>query len=431
MAVRPRSATVRGRSPMIRPLTTLGLGAALAALALPIPSAGAGEAPPTSPPTQQAGQATVFTFTGRGWGHGVGMSQYGARGRALAGWSGAQILRAYYPGTALKVVHQRPVRVLLSAGRRSATVWSPVAWRPSAPRQRPRPHPPARRRHLPHHHAARRPPGADAGRPAGGGLHGPAARPGAHRRRVGRLGPHAAGGGAALPRRPAGGAHGRGVRSGERGGPGHLCPGGRAAGDARPVGRRRLRGPGRPGRGHAQLRARDHVPDGRLRRLRRRPQPGLRRGLRGGPPHHPGRHRHPGHGRDVPWRRHHDLLLLDLRRAHRRRPERLPRRDAASLPGERGRSLRSDLPVPRRPIHPASPRRAWAGASDRWPGRGRDRPAPRGLASRHRRADHDGVGHPDHPLGPHHALRAGSAGHVVHGHRTAAPGGRGRPPGGG
>jgi SpoIID/LytB domain protein len=114
---------------MIRPLTTLGLGAALAALALSIPSAGAGEDPPTSPAADQADQATVFTFTGRGWGHGVGMSQYGARGRALAGWSGARILRAYYPGTSLSVVHQRPVRVLLSAARRSAFVWSPVAWR--------------------------------------------------------------------------------------------------------------------------------------------------------------------------------------------------------------------------------------------------------------------------------------------------------------
>lgn len=114
---------------MIRPLTTLGLGAALAALALPNPSAGGAAAPPTSPSTQQAGQATVFTFTGHGWGHGVGMSQYGARGRALAGWSGAQILRHYYTGTSLTVVKQRQVRVLLSPGRRTAVVWSPGAWR--------------------------------------------------------------------------------------------------------------------------------------------------------------------------------------------------------------------------------------------------------------------------------------------------------------
>ena len=111
----------------LRPSTVLGAvvagGIALAAGSAPVAPAAAAATPPVPD------QATVFTFTGRGWGHGVGMSQYGARGRALAGWSGAQILRAYYRGTALTVVHQRPVRVLLSPGRRSATVWSPGAWR--------------------------------------------------------------------------------------------------------------------------------------------------------------------------------------------------------------------------------------------------------------------------------------------------------------
>ena len=32
------------------------------------------------------------TFFGRGWGHGVGMSQHGAPGRALAGQSASEIL---------------------------------------------------------------------------------------------------------------------------------------------------------------------------------------------------------------------------------------------------------------------------------------------------------------------------------------------------
>jgi peptidoglycan hydrolase-like amidase/putative cell wall-binding protein len=36
---------------------------------------------------------------GRGWGHGVGMSQYGARGAARLGCSAEQILTTYYPGT--------------------------------------------------------------------------------------------------------------------------------------------------------------------------------------------------------------------------------------------------------------------------------------------------------------------------------------------
>jgi len=44
----------------------------------------------------------LFIFTGRGSGHGVGMSQWGARGMAEAGYSYKEILRHYYPGTRLK-----------------------------------------------------------------------------------------------------------------------------------------------------------------------------------------------------------------------------------------------------------------------------------------------------------------------------------------
>ncbi len=40
-----------------------------------------------------------FTFMGGGWGHGVGMSQYGALGRAEAGFSHTEILAFYYDGT--------------------------------------------------------------------------------------------------------------------------------------------------------------------------------------------------------------------------------------------------------------------------------------------------------------------------------------------
>ena len=62
--------------------------------------------------------ATVFTFQGRGWGHGVGMSQYGARGQALAGRDAAAILRHYYRGTRLTTAPTRTVKVLLVRGRR-------------------------------------------------------------------------------------------------------------------------------------------------------------------------------------------------------------------------------------------------------------------------------------------------------------------------
>ena len=43
----------------------------------------------------------VFTFYGRGWGHGVGLCQTGAFGMALSGKTYAEILGRYYPGTEL------------------------------------------------------------------------------------------------------------------------------------------------------------------------------------------------------------------------------------------------------------------------------------------------------------------------------------------
>lgn len=46
-------------------------------------------------------QDGVFVVTTRGYGHGVGMSQYGANAMAAAGSSYADILAHYYPGTTL------------------------------------------------------------------------------------------------------------------------------------------------------------------------------------------------------------------------------------------------------------------------------------------------------------------------------------------
>src|SRR5665811_2224153 len=45
-----------------------------------------------------------FVITGSGWGHGVGMSQYGARAQAASGWSAEQILDFYYTDTTLRNV---------------------------------------------------------------------------------------------------------------------------------------------------------------------------------------------------------------------------------------------------------------------------------------------------------------------------------------
>ncbi|AFY37473.1 SpoIID/LytB domain protein [[Leptolyngbya] sp. PCC 7376] len=54
-------------------------------------------------PTKNAQQQiTGYTFIGGGFGHGVGMSQYGSYNLANLGWSAAKILDFYYPGTTLQ-----------------------------------------------------------------------------------------------------------------------------------------------------------------------------------------------------------------------------------------------------------------------------------------------------------------------------------------
>jgi len=47
----------------------------------------------------ESGRVSGYTFTGRGWGHGVGLCQVGAYGMALAGAKYSDILKKYYVGT--------------------------------------------------------------------------------------------------------------------------------------------------------------------------------------------------------------------------------------------------------------------------------------------------------------------------------------------
>ena len=50
---------------------------------------------------QTADPDSVITVSGGGWGHGVGLCQYGAAGRARAGQGYAEILAHYYDGAQL------------------------------------------------------------------------------------------------------------------------------------------------------------------------------------------------------------------------------------------------------------------------------------------------------------------------------------------
>src|SRR3954452_19450218 len=62
----------------------------------------------------------TFTIRGAGFGHGVGMSQYGALGYAEHGWNAASILAHYYTGTALGTTDPAAkVRVLLSTASKA------------------------------------------------------------------------------------------------------------------------------------------------------------------------------------------------------------------------------------------------------------------------------------------------------------------------
>jgi len=77
--------------------------------------------------------ARVALLDGAGWGHGVGMSQYGAMGKALRGMKADAILAAYFGGlrpVAMPAAQLPPsIRVALDTSRASATTTSPGRFR--------------------------------------------------------------------------------------------------------------------------------------------------------------------------------------------------------------------------------------------------------------------------------------------------------------
>jgi stage II sporulation protein D len=79
-------------------------------------------------PGQALGEPT-FVFRGHGWGHGIGMAQWGAYGFAQNGWTYADILAHYYQGTELGPAPAATIRVLLAGGRESIEVTSAAAFR--------------------------------------------------------------------------------------------------------------------------------------------------------------------------------------------------------------------------------------------------------------------------------------------------------------
>ncbi|HEY7178360.1 MAG TPA: SpoIID/LytB domain-containing protein, partial [Gaiella sp.] len=94
----------------------------VAGLASLVAGAGPATAAPPAP--------TAFVLAGGGWGHGVGMSQWGAFGQAKAGRDYRAILAHYYPGTSLgpsPVAVPSKLRVLVGDGLESVSLSAPGA----------------------------------------------------------------------------------------------------------------------------------------------------------------------------------------------------------------------------------------------------------------------------------------------------------------
>jgi stage II sporulation protein D len=71
--------------------------------------------------------SSVLVVSGHGWGHGLGLSQWGADGYAKHGWTYDRILAHYYSGTTLGPAGVAAIRVLLLQAKK-ATLSSAVPW---------------------------------------------------------------------------------------------------------------------------------------------------------------------------------------------------------------------------------------------------------------------------------------------------------------
>ena len=281
--------------------------------------------------------ASRLVVSGAGFGHGVGMSQYGAFGFARNGADHASILAHYYAGTELTTLDgTAQVRVLLkTAGRilftKAAGV---VGGRRLDPAQRY-----VATRGLSGIIALRSSTGRELGTyraplaitgTAGGirlfGRSGNAVKDGRYRGNL-EVSPSPLGGVTAIN------AVGledyvRGVVAGE-------MPSTWPA-----------RGAARAGDRRAHVRDLDEQGGRRLRPVRRHALAGLQRDRRRDQRHRRGRRRDRGQRRHVRGQAGRDVLLLDVGRTHREHRERVPRRRARALPDVGRRSLRRRLAAP-------------------------------------------------------------------------------------
>lgn len=98
---------------IVHPAKAAGLVLLLVVAGLVAAPASAGTSPAS------AAAAADVVVDGRGWGHGRGMSQWGAQGQALADRSYAQIISFYYPGDSLSTRAERTIRVRVGISQTS------------------------------------------------------------------------------------------------------------------------------------------------------------------------------------------------------------------------------------------------------------------------------------------------------------------------
>ncbi|MDX6515797.1 MAG: stage sporulation protein [Gaiellaceae bacterium] len=95
---------------------------AAATLSLVVPASALADVAPTV-------SATTFVLSGHGWGHGIGMAQYGAYGYAQHGWGYKQIVGHYFRGTTLGQARPTTLRVLLAEKQKSVAIGSTSAFK--------------------------------------------------------------------------------------------------------------------------------------------------------------------------------------------------------------------------------------------------------------------------------------------------------------
>jgi stage II sporulation protein D len=132
--MRVRAASIVLSAVLSVALSGLAAGSAAPARAAGCPAPGGAGVPAARPP------AAEVVLSGHGWGHGMGMSQYGAQGAARLGCDHRAILRTYYRNTRLVTVGMTaPVQLSLLDGAVRATVLAEsgaVTWTGGAVQQR-------------------------------------------------------------------------------------------------------------------------------------------------------------------------------------------------------------------------------------------------------------------------------------------------------